>query len=109
MEAMNTINAENNAIALAALQPCDTLLVQTRRSNYRIFLLDPQTGRAVVQGGQYLGEPVEATVTGSTSGGPIVKTGSIDVGHRMEIAVKGKRLTTSPIESFHVERAPDQR
>lgn len=107
METMNTLISEEKAVALAALKPCDEVLVQTRCSNYRIFLLDPQTGRALVQGGHYLGQPVEATVTGSTSGGPIIKVGSIDVGHRMEITVHGKRLTTSPIQSFRVERVSE--
>jgi hypothetical protein len=102
MGTMNSVSSEQNEVALAQLKPCDTVLVQTRSSNYRIFLLDPPTGRALVQGGSYLGQPVEATVTGSTVGGPIIKVGSLDVGHRMELSIEGKRLSTSPIQSVRV-------
>jgi hypothetical protein len=104
METMNTINPQSDAVLLGALRPCDTLHVRTRSSDYRIFLLDPKTGRSIVQGGDYLCEPIEATVTGSTSGGPIIKVGSLDIGYRMEVIANGKRLTTSPIQSFQIER-----
>jgi hypothetical protein len=110
METLNAVDTKpgENAIALAALERCDTVFVQTRSSNYRIFLLDPKSGRALVQGGLYLGQPVEATVAGSGLGGPVLKIGSIDVGLRLEISANGKRLTTSPVQSFRVERGSEQ-
>src|SRR6478752_681170 len=36
---------------LETLKPFDTILVGTRNSDYRILLLDPRTGRALVDGG----------------------------------------------------------
>jgi hypothetical protein len=103
METMNTTTSEEKAVALAALNPRDEVLVKTRSSDYRIMLLDPKTGRALVQGGRYLGQPVEVTVTGSTIRG--IKLASIDVGCRMEIKLDGKRLSTSPIQSLKIARA----
>lgn len=62
METLNAIDTKpgENAVALAALDRCDTVFVQTRSSNYRIFLLDPKSGRALVQGGRYLDQIGEA-------------------------------------------------
>ena len=51
---------------LETLQPFDTILVGTRNSDYRILLLDPRTGRALVDGGQYLNEPRESILSGSS-------------------------------------------
>ena len=110
METVNAVDMKpvENALALAALQRSDTVFVQTRSSNYRIVLLDPRSGRALVQGGRYLEQPIEATIAGSGFGGPILKLGSIDVGFRLEISANGKRLTTSPVQSFRVERVSEQ-
>ena len=48
--------------------------------SYEIFLLDPKSGRALVQGGKYFAEPVEATVSSSTFGGCMLRLGWIGVG-----------------------------
>jgi hypothetical protein len=72
-----------------ALEACDTIHVRTRNSDYEIFLLDPKSGRALVRGGEYFAEPVEATVSGSSFGGCMLKMGWIGVGLRMEINVNG--------------------
>ena len=45
---------------LESLNPFDTILLRTHNSEYRILLLDPKTGRALVEGGEYLVEPSEA-------------------------------------------------
>jgi hypothetical protein len=41
-------------ILLENLNPFDTILLHTNNSEYRILLLDPGTGRALVEGGEYL-------------------------------------------------------
>jgi hypothetical protein len=79
--------------------------VRTRNSAYEIFLLHPNSGRAIVRGGEYFAEPVEATVSGSTFGGCMLKAGWLGVGLRMEIYVNGQRTVTSPVQSLRVERA----
>jgi len=98
METVNAVDMKpvENALALAALQRSDTVFVQTRSSNYRIVLLDPRSGRALVQGGRYLEQPIEATIAGSGFGGPILKLGSIDVGFRLEISANGCWPTRPP-------------
>jgi hypothetical protein len=90
-------------VTLGTLEACDTVIARTRNSDYEIFLLDPKSGRALVRGGKYFTEPVEATVNGSTLGGCMLKTGWLSVGLRMEICVNGMRTVTSPIESLRVE------
>jgi len=50
-----------------------TIYVRTHNSEYEIFLLDPESGRALVQGGRYFAETLEATVCGSTFGGCMLK------------------------------------
>lgn len=92
----------SSGVSLAGLSPFDTIRVQTRNSNYRIFLLDPQTGRALVEGGLHFVEPVEAMVCGSTLR-TIFKNGEIVVGLRIEMWVNGKLTSTSPVQSVRVE------
>jgi hypothetical protein len=91
-------------LTLMALDACDTIHVRTRNSDYEIFLLDPKSGRAIVRGGECFTEPVEATVSGSTFGGCMLKAGWLGVGLRMEIYVNGQRTVTSPVQSLRVER-----
>jgi hypothetical protein len=86
------------------LEACDMIHAQTRNSVYEIFLLDPKSGHALVQGGKYFAEPMEATVRGSTFGGCMLKMGWLGVGLRMEFYANGQRTVTSPLQSLRVER-----
>jgi hypothetical protein len=90
-------------VTLMALEDCDMIQVRTRNSDYEIFLLDPKSGRALVRGGKFFAEPVEATVSGSTFGGCMLKAGWLGVGLRMEIFTNGQRTVTSPVQSLRVE------
>jgi RNA polymerase-binding transcription factor DksA len=81
----------------------DTILFETRNSAYRIFLLDPETGRCLVEGGQYFPAPIEAIVTGSRRPGGAFLPGRISVGLRLELWMDEKQLITSPITSFRVQ------
>src|SRR6266508_2219673 len=92
-------------VALTALEACDTIHMRTRNSDYEITLLDPKSGRSLVRGGECFAEPVEATVSGSTFGGCMLKAGWLGVGLRMEIYANGQRTVTSPIQALRVERA----
>lgn len=94
---------ENAGLALETLSPFDTISVQTRNSAYRISLLDPKTGRALVEGGRHFVEPVEAMVSGSTVGGYTLKGGWIGIGLHIEMWVKDKLVSTSPVQSVRVE------
>jgi len=91
-------------VTLTALEACDTIQARTRNSVYEIFLLEPKTGRALVRGGKYFAEPMEATVSGSTFGGCMLKVGWLGIGLRMEFYANGQRTVTSPVQSLRVER-----
>jgi hypothetical protein len=91
----------SQGIALDKLSPLDTIVVQTRNSNYRIFLLDPQTGRALIEGGPFA-QPVDALVNGSVVKSTF-KTSWIGTGMRLEFWTEGKLTSTSPVQSYQVE------
>ncbi len=90
-------------MALESLHPFDTILVRTLNSDYRILLLDPRTGRVLVEGGPYLIEPREGLLTGSKLNGSLFKLGSIVVGYHLEMWVDEKIVSTSLVESISVE------
>ncbi len=97
------ISDELEGVTLETLKPCDTIHVRTRNSDYEVFLLDPESGRSLVRGGKYFAEPMEATVSGSTFGGSMLRLGWLGVGLRMEICVNGKCVATSPVQELRVE------
>lgn len=104
LEEFTEISPLLEGVSLMTLEACDTIHVRTRNSAYEIFLLDPNSGRALVRGGEYFAEPEEATVSGSSFGGCMLKMGWLGVGLRMEIYVNGQRTVTSPVQSLRVER-----
>ena len=91
----------SEGVAIDKLSPLDTICVQTRNSNYRIFLLDPKTGRALIQGGPFA-EPVDALVNGSVIKSTF-KSAWIGIGMRLEFWTEGKLTSTSPVQSCQVE------
>jgi hypothetical protein len=104
LEEVSEISPLLEGVTLTALEACDMIHVCTRNSDYDIFLLDPKSGRALVRGGEYFAEPVEATVSGSTFGGCMLKAGWLCVGLQMEICANGQRTATSPVRSLRVDR-----
>ncbi|MCI0336986.1 MAG: hypothetical protein L0226_05390 [Acidobacteria bacterium] len=103
LDEVTEISDELEGVMLETLRPCDTIHVRTRNSDYEVFLLDPEAGRALVKGGKYFAEPMEATVSGSTFGGGMLKMGWLGVGLRMEFCANGKRIATSPVRELRVE------
>jgi hypothetical protein len=104
LDGVTEISPLLEGVTLMALNACDTIHARTRNSDYEIFLLDPKSGRALVQGGKSFAAPVEATVSGSSFGGCMLKLGWLGVGLRIEFYVNGKRTVTSPVQSLRVER-----
>ena len=94
-----------DGVAISAMTSFDTLRATTLNSEYYFFVLEPETGKALVQGGRFFEHPVEATVSGSTFGGCMLKMGWIGVGLRIEICLNGQRIVTSPVKSLHLERS----
>jgi hypothetical protein len=95
--------SDSSDVLLESLNPFDTILLRTHNSDYRILLLDPKTGRALVEGGDYLVEPNEALLRGSAMPGSEFKGGWICAGSRLEIWVDERVLLTSAIKSVHVK------
>lgn len=93
-------------IALQDLSPFDTVLVKTANSVYRILLLDPKRGRALVEGGSYLREPNETLLRGSAIPGAVFEPGTISAGARMEMWVNERVFLTSPVASIEVKHNP---
>jgi len=94
-------------VILESLQPFDTVLLQTHNSDYRILLLDPKTGRALVEGGDYIVEPTEALVRGSAVPGDAFKGGTISVGCRLEMWIDERAFLTSPVKTVCVKHNGD--
>ena len=100
---LTEISRSLQGVELSTLAPFDTIAVRTVNSDYRIFLLDPETGRALLEGGGQITEPVEVIVIGSSFGGSSLRTGWIGVGLRMEACANDKYMRTSPVQSLSVE------
>jgi hypothetical protein len=104
LDGVTEIGPALEGVTLMTLEACDMIQARTRNSVYEIFLLEPKSGRALVRGGKHFAEPMEATVSGSTFGGCMLKMGWLGVGLRMEIYANGQRTVTTPIQSLRVER-----
>jgi RNA polymerase-binding transcription factor DksA len=94
--------ASSDDVVMENLKPFDTVVLRTHNSEYRILLLDPKTGRALVEGGNYLDEPREALLKGSAAPGSSFNTGSICIGCRLEMWIDERVFITSPIRSIEV-------
>lgn len=103
LEHLVEVNPLLEGVVLETLSPFDTIYVQTLNNHYRIFLLDPLSGRALIEGGRHFPEPVEVTITGSSFGGSTFKMGWIGAGLRLEFRTNGKLGSTSPVQCFRVE------
>jgi hypothetical protein len=102
-----TFDSKLEGVELRSLAPCSTLYLRTRQSSYRIFLIDPQTGYALIEGGRFFTEAAEAVVIGSVSIERVLKDGWIGLGFHLVLHAHGQSIVTSPIQSFQIEgKAP---
>ena len=85
-----------NGVCYTSLDTGTVLHVQTRRSHYRLVMLEAPN-KVLVTGGKLCPEPVEARLVGATTGG-MVKTGWIGVGLRLEMRLGRDRVMTSQVE-----------
>lgn len=101
----SSFNSSN--LMLEGLNPFDTILLRTFNSDYRILLLDPKSGRSLVEGGNYLVEPSEALVRGTAVPGVPFRAGAVSIGGRLEMWVDDRVFLTSIIKSVHVKHSGD--
>jgi hypothetical protein len=104
LDGFTELSSSLDGIALRTLAQFDIVCAATQNNEYYIFLLDPENGKAYVQGGRYFEQPIEATISGSTFGGCMLKMGWLGIGLRIEICAGGQRIVTSPVKSLRVER-----
>ena len=90
-------------VELRTLVPFDTIAVRTLNTDYRIFLLDPETGRALLERCRQITEAVEVKVLGSSFGESVLRPGWIGIGLRMEAWANNKYIRTSPVQSICIE------
>jgi hypothetical protein len=100
-------NLTSTDVMLESLNPFDTIIARTLNSDYRILLLDPNTGRALVEGGDYLVQPSEALVRGSAIPGEPFKPGAISIGSHLEMWVDERVFLTSIIKSVQVKHSAE--
>jgi hypothetical protein len=108
LDALRALAAEPGrfaGVSVRALEPGNVLIVQTRRSRYRLVMLGGQ--HVLVSGGSLFPSPEKASVVGATAGGSSVKTGWIGIGLRLELRLGHHRLTTSPVERIEIESIGD--
>lgn len=107
-KAISTPEDLTEGVGLEAQGPYDTICIQTNNSDYQIMLLDPTSGRSLVQGGRYFSEPVEATVLGSSTRTSAFRAGWIGVGFRLEIWADDKLFSTSAVQAIQVKHSVGQ-
>src|SRR5258705_390593 len=96
------MSRSHEGVEVTTLQPFDTIVLRTANSSYRLLLLDPGTGHAILQGGQ-VAEPMEVSVIGSSSLGSSIRTGWIGVGLRVEALANDSYIRTSEVKWLSVE------
>jgi hypothetical protein len=92
-------------LLVTTLRSFDLIQLKTVNSDYNIFVLSPESGLSLVQGGKYFPFPVEVVICGANLGGHLHTEGIIEVGRGLELMGQNRRIVTSPIEQIRVQRA----
>jgi hypothetical protein len=94
----------------------DQVVLHTHNTEYRIKMLDPAERRVMVQGGDFFVEPTEAIISGTSTGGALLKVGWIVPGfqleflyHKAQSPSSPQSVITSPVTSLYVEREAQPR
>jgi hypothetical protein len=93
---------ERDGIALPTLDTGVALTVKTRRSSYRLVVLDSARRLVLAEGGVFA-EPTVVQLSGATFGGSTLKVGWILVGLRVEFGLGTRQITSSPVQSVVIE------
>jgi hypothetical protein len=94
------------AVDVRTLAAGTLVAMDTANSHYRFVILDEGGRRALVHGGHYFEGEAEARIEGSTVGGALLWAGWIGEGLCLELAVQGKRVSTSRVRSIAITTAP---
>jgi hypothetical protein len=94
-----------DGLKLDELSPLDRVTVRTCYSTYEIVISSPATGEILVRGGKFFPEFAPARLAGASLGGSLLKMRCMHVGFRIEFALDGKVIVTSPVKKLGVEHA----
>ena len=95
-----------DGVHVGELAPGTIVSVRTRHSHYRLVMVEPETRRVFVSGGDWCLVPTEAQFVGATGGGSMLKPRWIGVGLRVELRHMNQLITTSRVNAVVVERSP---
>ena len=104
LDGFASLLGDADGVDLRELAPETTVMVRTRHSRYRLVVVEPDTGRMLISGGDGFPVPTEAQLVGATGGGSMLKPGWISVGLRAEFVHVGRRTTTSRVDAITIER-----
>jgi hypothetical protein len=94
-----------DGVAIDALDPGTTVVVETRNSRYRfVILFDPRV--VLVKGGVLFPDDTVVRLEGATAGGSALKVGWILVGLGIEMRLGSLWIRSSPVRSVSVEPVP---
>jgi hypothetical protein len=99
---------QSTCLSLEELQPFDLVRLQTANSEYNIFIISPESGLSFIQGGRHLPLPMQCEFRGAHLDGLLVLEGSIEIGLGVEIWEKQKRIITSAVQAFTINRISDR-
>jgi RNA polymerase-binding transcription factor DksA len=97
-------NGSADGLAISTCHAFDVIHIQTSHSSYRVLLIDPSSGRSLVEGGKFFTEPTEGTILGSSTRNAAFRSGWIGIGFRLEMWAADQLISTSAVSSVRVER-----
>ena len=106
LDGFASLLGDADGVDIRDLSPGTTVIVRTRHSCYRLVMVEPETRRVLVSGGEWFPVPTEAQLVGATGGGSMLKPGWIGVGLKVELRQTNQRITTSLVGAVTVERSP---
>jgi hypothetical protein len=98
-------SGEREGLNIETLAAGVTLIVRTRRSSYKVVVLDGRRHLVLVEGGVFP-EGTVVQLSGATIGGSTLKLGCILVGLRMEFGLGSRQITSSIVEAVAIESEP---
>jgi hypothetical protein len=97
----HTTSTAMDGIQVNQLAQGDELSITTANNTYHVTVIDPQTGRVRVRGGDAFRSDTIAQIAGSALDSS-VKPFGIYIGYSIEFFVHARRVRTSPVRAIRV-------
>ena len=104
---LNTWTAHDwrDGLNVGDLSALDRIVARTCYSTYEIVVVSPASGEVLVRGGQFFTEFTPAHLAGASLGTSLLKMRSVYVGFRIEFALGGRVIITSPVRTLGMKPA----